>query len=158
MCKPTKRLTVVLFALSALALFPVLLPAQTVTATLTGTVSDPSGGALPGVTIVAPNQGTHVDYSTESNASGVYTIAFLPIGSYVVSAEMTGFKKAVTNPITLEVNQTARLDVKLELGQISDTVSVTGVAPILQSETTVVGQVITGNRSEEHTSELQSLR
>jgi hypothetical protein len=144
MCKPSKRLTVVLFALGALALFPVLLPAQTVTATLTGTVTDPSGAVLPGATIVATNQGTHVDYSTESNASGIYTIPFLPIGSYVVAAELTGFKKAVTNPITLEVNQTARLDIKLELGQLTETVSVTGAAPILQSETTVVGQVITG--------------
>ncbi|PYV15473.1 MAG: hypothetical protein DMG07_09695, partial [Acidobacteria bacterium] len=97
------------------------------------------------MTVIATNQGTQIAYSSEANASGVYTIPFLPVGTYVVTAEMTGFKKAVTNPIKLEVDQTARLDIKLELGQISDIVSVTGVAPILQTETTTVGNVITGN-------------
>ena len=130
-------------ALGFLATAP--LQGQTVTATLTGTVADPSGAILPGVTVIATNQGTQIAYSSEANASGVYTIPFLPVGTYVVTAEMTGFKKAVTNPIKLEVDQTARLDIKLELGQISDIVSVTGVAPILQTETTTVGNVITGN-------------
>src|SRR5262245_4697762 len=117
---------------------------QTVTATLTGTVTDQTGAVVPGVTVTAKNQGTELEYTTESSAAGAYTIPFLPVGTYVVSAEMTGFKKAVTNPIKLEVNQTARVDLKMELGQLSDTISVTGVAPILQTEAPVVGNVISG--------------
>ena len=122
-----------------------ILRGQTVTATLTGTIADQTGAIVPGVTVTAINQGTQIEYTAESNSAGVYTIPFLPIGTYVVSAELTGFKKAVTNPIKLEVNQTARIDLKLEVGQISDTVSVSGVAPILQTESTVVGQVISGS-------------
>ena len=118
---------------------------QTVTATLTGTVSDQSGALVPNVKIVATNQGTKIEYNAQSNDSGVYTIPFLPIGPYVVTVEASGFKKLVTNPIKLEVNQTARVDLKLELGEVTQTIEVEGVAPILQTESTTVGQVISGN-------------
>ena len=131
-----------LFALAIVSLPAVY--GQTVTATLTGTVTDQSGAVVPGVTVTAKNEGTQLEYATESSAAGAYTIPFLPVGNYVVSAELTGFKKAVTNPIRLEVNQTARVDLKMELGQLSDTISVTGVAPILQTEAPVVGNVISG--------------
>jgi hypothetical protein len=136
---------VFLLAAALIATSPAIILGQTVTATLTGSVTDQSGAVVPGASVKAVNQGTQIEYSAEATASGVYTIPFLPVGTYVVSAEMTGFKKVVTNPIKLDVNQTAKVDVKLELGQISDTVSVTGVAPILQTETTVVGNVISGN-------------
>ncbi|MCI0722847.1 MAG: TonB-dependent receptor, partial [Acidobacteria bacterium] len=118
--------------------------AQTVTATLTGTVSDQSGALVPNVKVVATNQGTKIEHAAQSNDSGVYTIPFLPIGTYVVTGGASGFKKVVTNPIKLEVNQTARVDVKLELGEMTQQIDVEGVAPILQTETTTVGQVISG--------------
>ena len=95
--------------------------------------------------VIATNQGTKIEHSAQSNDSGVYTIPFLPIGEYVVTAEASGFKKVVTNPIKLEVNQTARVDLKLELGEVTQVVDVEGVAPILQTESTTVGQVISGN-------------
>src|SRR5437762_9990892 len=116
-------------ALASMATSVPILRGQTVTATLTGTIADQTGAIIPGVTVTAINQGTQIEYTAESNSAGVYTIPFLPIGTYVVSAELTGFKKAVTNPIKLEVSQPARIDLKLEVGQISDTVSVSGVAP-----------------------------
>ncbi len=139
------KLRLLVMLMSAGLLIPLALYGQTVTATLTGTITDQSGAVIPGVTVKAQNQGTQLEYSAQTNETGVYKIPFIPIGTYVVSAELTGFKKAVTNPIRLEVNQTARVDLKLEIGQLSDTVSVTGVSPILQSETTEVGAVITGN-------------
>lgn len=119
--------------------------AQTVTATLTGNVSDQSGAVVPNVKVLATHQGTKIEYNAESNDSGIYTIPFLPIGEYVVTAELSGFKKLVTNPIKLEVNQIARVDLKLELGEVTQVVDVTGVAPVLQTESTTVGQVISGN-------------
>ena len=73
-----------------------------------------------------------------------YTIPFLPVGDYVVSVEATGFKKIISNPIKLEVNQTARIDLKLEVGEVTQEVIVQDVAPILQTENVTVGQVITG--------------
>ncbi|PYV30567.1 MAG: TonB-dependent receptor, partial [Acidobacteria bacterium] len=125
MQKPLRRCACVfVLALAFMATGASILRGQTVTATLTGTIADQTGAIVPGVTVTAINQGTQIEYTAESNSAGVYTIPFLPIGTYVVSAELTGFKKAVTNPIKLEVNQTARIDLKLEVGQISDTVSV----------------------------------
>src|SRR5688572_20186650 len=140
-----KYLGFALLVLGSISSLAPVLHAQTVTATLTGTVMDPTGAVLPGVSVKATNQGTQVDYATVANDAGVYTLPFLPVGTYVISTEMTGFKKSVTNPIKLEVNQTAKVDLTLELGQISDTVSVSGVAPMLQTESTVVGNVISGH-------------
>ncbi|HZS04484.1 MAG TPA: TonB-dependent receptor [Blastocatellia bacterium] len=119
--------------------------AQTFTATLTGTVTDPGGAAVPNVKVVATNQGTKLDYTAQTSDSGVYTIPFLPVGKYVVTIEAAGFKRLASNEITLEVNQTARVDLKLQVGAVSEQVTVEGVAPILQTENITVGQVITGN-------------
>src|SRR5438094_844090 len=107
--------------------------AQTYTATLTGTVSDQNGGAVPNVRVMATNQGTKLEYTAQTSDSGVYTIPFLPVGDYVVTIEATGFRRLVSNPITLEVNQTARVDLKLQVGDVSQEVTIEGVAPILQT-------------------------
>lgn len=119
--------------------------AQTYTATVTGTVSDPSGAAIPSVRVVATNQSTNLEYTAQTGDSGVYTIPFLPVGEYVLTVSTSGFKKLVSNPIKLEVNQTARVDLKLELGSVNEQLNIEGLAPILQTESTTVGQVITGN-------------
>src|SRR5262245_38977464 len=118
---------------------------QTYTATVTGTVSDAQGASVPGVKVVATNQGTKLEYTAQTSESGVYTIPFLPIGVYVMTVESSGFKKLVSNEIKLEVNQTARVDLQLQVGGVSEVVNVEGVAPVLQTENVTVGQVITGN-------------
>jgi hypothetical protein len=109
-----------LFLSAGLALLVCVTPdrllAQTYTATMTGTVVDPAGAAVPKVKVVAVNEGTKLEYRAETSDAGVYRISFLPIGSYVVSAEASGFKKILSNPIQLEVNQVARVDLTLELG------------------------------------------
>src|SRR5215471_16536953 len=119
--------------------------AQTYTATVTGTVSDSQGASLAGVKVIATNQGTKLEYTAQTSDSGVYTIPFLPIGVYVLTVESTGFKKLVSNEITLEVNQTARIDLQLQVGGVNEVVNVQGVSPVLQTENVMVGQVITGN-------------
>ncbi len=119
--------------------------AQTYTATVTGTVSDPQGAAVSKVKIVATNQGTKLEYTAQTNDSGLYTIPFLPIGTYVLSVESSGFKKLVSNEIKLEVNQTARIDMQLQVGGVNEIVNVQDVAPILQTENVTVGQIISGN-------------
>jgi hypothetical protein len=118
---------------------------QTVGASLTGTVSDHTGAVRNDASVVAVNQKTGVEYPTKSNEAGVYTITGLPIGTYVVKAEAQGFKALTTNPITLETGQNARVNIKLELGAMTEVVEVVGVNPILQTESAVVGEVISGS-------------
>lgn len=119
--------------------------AQTYTATLTGTVTDPSGGAVANVKVMAVNQGTKLEHSAQTNDSGVYTIPFLPVGEYVLTVEATGYKKLVSSPIKLEVNQVARLDLKMVIGDLTQEVTINEAAPVLQTENVTVGHVITGN-------------
>src|SRR5438034_2768904 len=143
---PVRRPRVVASWIVLLLTFvPSFARAQTGAASITGLVSDQTGAALPGVTITAKNQSTDVPYVTTSNEAGNYVITSLPVGTYVVTAEFAGFRTVTTNPVTLEANQVARLDVKMMVGQVQENVLVAGVSPILQTETTTVGEVISGN-------------
>jgi len=137
------RICLLVFGLSFMPLSSAA--SQTYTATVTGTVSDPQGAAVPGVKVVATNQGTKLEYTAQTSEAGVYTIPFLPIGVYVLTVESTGFKKLVSNEIKLEVNQTARVDLQLQVGAVNEIVNVQGVAPVLQTENVMVGQVISGS-------------
>ena len=119
--------------------------AQTGAASITGLVTDQSGAAVPGVTVVATNQATNVEYTAVTNATGSYDILSVPVGRYVVKAALSGFKTTSTRPITLEAKQIARLDLKMEVGALEDTVEVTAQAPVLQTETATVGEVISAN-------------
>ncbi|MEX2264709.1 MAG: TonB-dependent receptor [Bryobacteraceae bacterium] len=118
------------------------LSGQTITATVTGLVADPSGASVADAKITATNAATNFSSTTQSNAAGTYTLLFLPSGTYNLTAEAAGFKKLSLGPIRLEVNQTARLDLKLEVGEITQSVEITDVAPVLQTESTTTGGVI----------------
>lgn len=139
------RVAVPLLALFLAVLFPVSGLAQTGAASITGVVTDQSGAAAPGVTVSATNQGTNVAYTAVTNTAGNYTITSVPIGTYVVKSELAGFKVSATKPITLEAKQIARLDFKMEVGTLEDTVEVTSQAPVLQTETATVGEVLSAN-------------
>src|SRR6185436_18097645 len=102
------------------------------------------GGALPGVTITETNQATNVQHVAVTNEVGSYTITPVTVGSWVIKAELAGFRTSTTPAITLEARQVARLDFKMAVGAIAETVQVTGIAPILQTETTSVGEVLSG--------------
>ena len=144
-----KRVRLVVPVLLALAMvLPGAAQAQTGAASITGLVADSSGGAAPGVTVSATNQATNVEYTAVSNQAGVYTITSVTVGTYVVKATLTGFKTATTRPIQLEAKQVARLDFTLEVGALEDAVEITAQAPVLQTETTTVGEVISGNTVE----------
>src|SRR6476469_6747973 len=131
--------------LLAFGLFlPVAASAQTGAATLTGIVTDQSGAPVPGATVTATNQATNVDYTAVSNDAGNYNVTSLPVGAYVVKAELSRFKTASTKPIQMEAKQVVRLDFKLELGGLAETVEVSSQTPVLQTESTTVGQVISG--------------
>jgi hypothetical protein len=121
---------------------------QDVTASITGTVSDPSGAAVAGATVTAKSVERGITYTAVSNESGIYRIAQLPVGSYELRVEKQGFQTAAIQSFTLVLNQTARVDVPLRVGQVTQTVEVTGAAPILKTETTQVDTIINSATNE----------
>ena len=117
---------------------------QEVTANITGTVSDPSGAPIVGATAVATDTDRGTKYSARSNESGVFNINRIPIGQYSVRVQSTGFD-TVVQTITLNLNQSARLDFQLKVGQVSETVQVTSAAPVLQTQSPEVSTLIDSN-------------
>ncbi len=118
--------------------------AQTITGTINGTVTDPSGGAVTSAKITARNVATNLTNQADVNGSGNYNLLFLPVGQYLVTAEAAGFKKSVIGPVTLEVDQIARVDIQLQVGATTDSVEVSAQAAILQTESATTGDTITG--------------
>jgi hypothetical protein len=141
----TRLLRLVGLCTLLVACVPGFAEAQSGTGSITGLVTDDTGGALPGVTITATNQNTNVNYTGVSNEAGNYTITAVPIGTYTIKAELSGFRTTTTTSFTLEAKQIARLDFKMGVGAVQETVEVAGVSPILQTETPTVGEVISGN-------------
>src|SRR5579863_2272749 len=130
-------------ALALLAWTPIA--AQTVTGTITGEVTDPTGAVLTGAHVTAHNIDTGVDTATTTNQSGVYTIEFLPIGHYQVMVQNNGFDTATIPPFSLEVSQTAKFNVALRVGSAESSVSVSSAAPILETEEPTVDSTFTAN-------------
>ena len=116
--------------------------AQVVTATLYGNVTDSSGAAIPGANVTAKNAATGVEAAAVTNETGAYSFPSLLPGTYSLSVAKEGFKAKVTSGITLLVTQQARLDVQLEIGQVTTQVEVTGAAPLVETSTASVGTVI----------------
>ena len=109
---------------------------------VTGTVRDASGAVLPGVRVVAIELATGVVTETTTDAEGLYTLPALKIGRYRVSAELSGFKRAVGDSVQLSAQSRVRIDLQLELGAITEEVSVRAEAPLLQTETSSLAHVI----------------
>jgi len=125
-------------------LAPSAVGAQTGAGSLTGLVTDQSGATVPGATVTATNQATNVTYTAVSNEAGNYTVTALPLGTYVVKAELSSFKTGLTKPFQVEAMQIVRVDFKLELGSVEETVEVSGESQVLQTESSTVGEVISG--------------
>src|SRR5437660_12659436 len=98
--------------------------AQTTFATLTGSVTDPNGSAITGVTLEAVHLGSNYRYTTKSNEVGIYTIGQLREGVYKLRATIPGFKEAVIQDIQLVALDVRRLDVRLEIGAVEAKVEV----------------------------------
>ncbi|MDE1161066.1 MAG: carboxypeptidase-like regulatory domain-containing protein [Acidobacteriaceae bacterium] len=108
--------------------------AQNVNASVTGTVTDPSGAVVPGASVIARNIDTGITFPGKTNQSGVYTIASLPIGNYTVTISASGYKKASVKSFALIGGQDARFDVALSLGNVSEVVNVDTMPPILDTQ------------------------
>jgi outer membrane receptor protein involved in Fe transport len=129
------------FLAIALLLLSIPLAAQTSTARLEGNVTDASGSALPGATVTARNTGTQLARTDVTDARGTYTIAALPVGDYQITVELSGFTTQVV-PATLTVGQVARIDFKMKLGTVAETLTVTATAPVIDKTTSQIATLI----------------
>jgi hypothetical protein len=116
--------------------------AQDVTAAITGTVTDPSGAALAGATVTAKETDRGTMWTAQTNEAGIFSFLRIPIGTYELKAEMKGFKTAVHPPFALDLNQTVRVDFKMAMGQVTETIEVTSEAPLLQADSAAVSTII----------------
>src|SRR5690349_4647064 len=122
------NLRVLLISICATALF-----AQSDRGTITGTVSDPAGAVVAGAVIEARNSATGAVYPVAASATGNYTIAQLPAGTYELSVTTPGFKKYLRPGLLIQAAQTIRVDATLEVGSASESVTVNAEAPLLKT-------------------------
>ena len=116
--------------------------AQIETGTIIGVVQDSSGAVIPNATVVLTQTATGQERQTQTDARGAFNAQFMPLGTYSVRVTATGFKVKVVSGITLQVDQTANLTIALEIGSISQSVQVTSAAPLVDTTTSSLGQVI----------------
>jgi hypothetical protein len=135
-------LAVALVVAVGLCVSPSTASAQAVSGTLLGNITDSSGAGVPGATITATEVSTNVGRTTVSNEAGYYIVTSLVNGRYTVSAELQGFKKVVHQNIKVDVNSTIRVDVVLEVGAVSEAVTVAAETPVLQTDRTDTGRII----------------
>jgi len=116
--------------------------AQITTTNMEGTVEDPTGGVVVGAQVSATNTDTNLLRTTQTNSQGEYRIDFLPAGNYQLEVTAQGFKKFVRSGITLQVNVPARVDASLEVGNMAQSVTVNGGAPLVNTVTPEIGRTI----------------
>jgi hypothetical protein len=132
------------FLLTVVAIVELRTPAmgQEVTAGIVGTVADPSGAPIKDATVKATDTERGTVWTAQTNESGSYNLLRLPIGTYGVKVTAPGFQTSEWPPFSLVLNQTARVNAQLKVGKISETVEVSGSAPVLQTENAEVGTVL----------------
>ena len=123
--------------------------AQVDTATVTGSVHDSSGAVLPDAAVTATEVSTGIKTTTKTASDGVYVITPLKIGTYSVSAQANGFRTETHENIVLNVQQNQRLDFRLNVGSVNQTAEVTSEAPLLETETASLGDVVAAQQVEE---------
>lgn len=122
-----------------LCLLPSASFGQSITGAITGTVRDSSNLITPGVSLQLKNEQTGLLYRTKTNDSGIYEFLSLPPGEYEVTAELTGFQKAVVRPITLTASRTVRADIVLQTGSTSESINVSANVAAVSSDDSTVG-------------------
>ena len=120
--------------------------AQVVNGSFVGVVSDPSGGRLAGAQIVATNLSTGVSWTANTTHSGDYSLLSIPAGDYRLTVSSNGFKTTTIEKAHLQMQQTASINITLAVGSVTQSVTVESVSPLLQTQTSDVGNVITAKQ------------
>jgi hypothetical protein len=134
------RVTVMIFL--AAAFIAATAVAQTIRGTITGAITDSTGAVVPGASATVTHVATGITATAVSNQQGSYTIPLLSPGEYQVAVELQGFKKYTRGGIVVEIAQTTRLDISLQVGTVTEEVQVVGQSPLVRSTTAELGQVI----------------
>jgi Carboxypeptidase regulatory-like domain/TonB-dependent Receptor Plug Domain len=138
----TRLLIRSLCCLLLVALAAVAISAQTSTSSITGTVSDSTGALVPGATVTATNEATGVSQTQTTTDAGLYAFPALPVGAYTIKIEHSGFKTAQKTGNVLQINTPLAVDIALEPGQVTETVTVQAGAEQLQTSNATIGNVV----------------
>jgi outer membrane receptor protein involved in Fe transport len=140
--KTFRNATVVILAVLVFALCA---SAQDATGKIDGVVTDASSAVIPGAKVTVTNLGTNISRTTNADSSGFYQVLLLPIGRYKVTAESTGFETmTVVAQSALEINQTLRIDIRMQVGKVSDAVTIEGLSSMVETENSTVGATVSG--------------
>jgi hypothetical protein len=120
--------------------------AQEVRATLSGTVSDPSGASVAGALVSARNTSTNLTVTTTTNGLGAYHLPPVPSGPYELTAELSGFRKYSRSGITLAVADKATVDIRLQVGELAESVSVNADLTAVEASGAITGQLVTSQQ------------
>jgi hypothetical protein len=116
------------------------------TGSIVGTVKDSTGASVVGAKVAVIDVDRGLTFSTETSEGGEYVAGPLRVGNYTVTVEQPGFKKAVSLPVSLDVQQRVAVNITMEVGQVTERIEVSGSAPLLETETSSLGQVIDNKR------------
>jgi hypothetical protein len=141
-CSNARAAIATIFLALAVLLLPYPVSAQFTTASLGGTVRDPSGAGIPDAAVNILNVQTGFSLDTRTNTSGAFLFSRLPVGTYLLRVEKQGFSAYVQDQIALTVDQSANLSIAMQIGQLSDEVTVTGTAELITTRTATGGQLI----------------
>lgn len=144
--KWTRAIGTVAVLLFVLILWGVPAALAQVRGTFTGLVTDPTGAVIPGARVIATNEGTNVSTSRKTSSEGFYTIPDLEPGIYTMRAEAQGFKALVNEHIQLTVGYTQRVDFKLQVGALTQSVTVEGQAPQVDTESNRMSDLVTAQQ------------
>ena len=137
-----RGLRVVALLLSAV----VIAGTQQSTGTISGIVTDQQGAVVPGAQVEVLNTATNALFTTSSNENGLYVAPGMVVGVYEIAVEAEGFRRSVRSGVTLQVGQHADVNVTLEIGQVTEVVEVVGEAPLVDTSSATIGEVIERKR------------
>ncbi len=140
------RWCVVCLAVAISISIPTLLSAQGTRGRVLGRVADPSGAILAGVKVTLVNEATNVSRDTKTNDNGDYDFVEVPVGTYRLEFDLTGFKKNVRRGVSLDINQVITLNMTMQVGATQEVVDVTSEAPLVETTSTQLGAVV-GDRA-----------
>jgi hypothetical protein len=126
--------------LCVLCLAALAVQAQTTSGSMSGTVTDPNAAVVPGAKVVALHEPTQSEFNTVTTDAGLYVFPTLPVGPYTISVTQPGFKKLVQTGVEIRVNLRQTLDLKLEIGEVSQSVEVKAELALLETTTAMRGQ------------------
>jgi hypothetical protein len=122
---------------------------QTTFGSVVGNVSDPTGAAVAGTEVTLTNLGTNEKRTATTNNDGLYQFVNVLPGQYSVEVQKTGFKRVLRSPVTVETQNTSKIDLALQVGELTQTVEVTAQTPLLQPESSSLGQVVDTRKTDE---------